>query len=250
MTFVTTSWDDGHPLDFKLADLLARYGVPGTFYVPRRCEGRPVLRGDEVRRLAQGFEIGAHTLSHRRLPGLSATIAASEIADSRRYVEDLTGRPCAVFAPPGGSFRREHLAMALRAGFRGFRTTELLNCGPPRRLSSSLALIPTTLQVYRHPAASYCRNALKHGRPGNLVAVLRHAAGGDLSRTFTSLLDGALARGARGVLHLWGHSWEIEEQRAWPLFESMLARIAERRRHLTLGPNSALCFPEREVKCG
>ena len=25
---ITTSWDDGHPLDLKLAEMLARYGVP------------------------------------------------------------------------------------------------------------------------------------------------------------------------------------------------------------------------------
>lgn len=31
---VTTSWDDGHPSDLKLAELLKRYDVPATFYIP------------------------------------------------------------------------------------------------------------------------------------------------------------------------------------------------------------------------
>ena len=30
---VTTSWDDGHKLDLKLAKLLKKYGVPATFYI-------------------------------------------------------------------------------------------------------------------------------------------------------------------------------------------------------------------------
>jgi len=31
---VTTSWDDGHPSDLKLAELLREYDVPATFYIP------------------------------------------------------------------------------------------------------------------------------------------------------------------------------------------------------------------------
>jgi hypothetical protein len=36
--FLTASWDDGHPLDFRIADMLERYGLTGTFYVPSRAE--------------------------------------------------------------------------------------------------------------------------------------------------------------------------------------------------------------------
>ena len=31
---ITTSWDDGHPLDLRLAELLHKYDVPATFYIP------------------------------------------------------------------------------------------------------------------------------------------------------------------------------------------------------------------------
>ena len=33
MTIVTTSWDDGNKLDLKLAALLDKYGLVGTFYI-------------------------------------------------------------------------------------------------------------------------------------------------------------------------------------------------------------------------
>ena len=37
-TCITTSWDDGHPLDLRVAELLAKYGLQGTFYVPMTAE--------------------------------------------------------------------------------------------------------------------------------------------------------------------------------------------------------------------
>jgi hypothetical protein len=32
--YITTSWDDGHPSDLRLADLLHKHSLRGTFYVP------------------------------------------------------------------------------------------------------------------------------------------------------------------------------------------------------------------------
>ena len=32
------SWDDGHPLDVRVAYLLAKYGLRGTFYIPGGAE--------------------------------------------------------------------------------------------------------------------------------------------------------------------------------------------------------------------
>lgn len=34
---ITTSWDDGHPLDLKIAELLDKYGINGTFYSIKKC---------------------------------------------------------------------------------------------------------------------------------------------------------------------------------------------------------------------
>lgn len=238
MTYVTTSWDDGHALDARLAELLVRYGVAGTFYVPQHCDGRALLGRNELRQLAQGFELGAHTLNHHRLTTLPDADAVEEIRGSRLYIEDVVGRECRVFAPPGGRFTHAHLRMAAAAGFRGFRTTELLDCGLPR-WTSGIAVIPTTLQVHAHSPSGYWRNAVRRMRPGHLITWLRHGRKGGLSGLFRSLLEHAIASG--GVVHLWGHSWEIEERGAWPLLETLLAEIAERRADLRFVPNSALC---------
>ena len=71
--FVTTSWDDGHDLDHKLAGLLGHHGLRATFYVaPRNIElpRRERLRSRDLRALARDFEIGGHTLTHLRLTSL------------------------------------------------------------------------------------------------------------------------------------------------------------------------------------
>jgi SAM-dependent methyltransferase len=39
-TYITTSWDDGHPTDLRVAALLAKYGIAGTFYVPATARQR------------------------------------------------------------------------------------------------------------------------------------------------------------------------------------------------------------------
>ena len=35
--FMTTSWDDGHPLDYRIAEMLQEYGLRGTFYIPKQA---------------------------------------------------------------------------------------------------------------------------------------------------------------------------------------------------------------------
>ena len=156
---VTTSWDDGHPLDLRLADLLQSHGVRGTFYVPGEC-GRRVMSSTQTRELARAFDIGAHTLTHPRLTGLPPREAAAEIRYSKEFIEQTTGRPCSVFAPPGGFFNADHVAAAALAGFAGFRTTELMSLAAPRK-HGPMALLPTTLQIFEHPAASFVKKDRK-----------------------------------------------------------------------------------------
>src|SRR5207248_10640324 len=58
LSIVTTSWDDGDPLDLRLAAMLSVRGLPATFYVPLSYRNRPRLSDNEMRELAdQNFEI-------------------------------------------------------------------------------------------------------------------------------------------------------------------------------------------------
>ena len=61
----------------------------------------PYLTSDEIRRLAaDGFTIGAHSVSHRRLGSLTEQEVEEEIAGSCRMIAELTGQPQVPFAFP------------------------------------------------------------------------------------------------------------------------------------------------------
>src|SRR5205809_306729 len=113
--YITTSWDDGHPLDLRVADLLAKYGLSGTFYVPMTSE-YGTMSQDELRELSSAFEIGAHTLHHVELTGATEQLAREEIADSKSWLEDRIGLPCRMFCPPKGRYSNRHLHLIRDVG--------------------------------------------------------------------------------------------------------------------------------------
>ncbi len=79
---VTTSWDDGHKLDIRLALLLKKYGIKGTFYVsPENHEFKKADRLTKamIKTISNNFEIGAHTMTHPHLSKISLEHANSEI---------------------------------------------------------------------------------------------------------------------------------------------------------------------------
>ncbi len=89
---ITTSWDDGHRLDQRVADLLDRHGLRGTFYIAR--DFLPERMTDaEIRGLGARHEIGAHTLTHPVLTEISLEQAQQEISGSKSWLEDLTDAP-------------------------------------------------------------------------------------------------------------------------------------------------------------
>ena len=58
-TYLTFSIDDGHPKDLETADLLSKYGLKATFYIPATNPERPVMSASQIRTVAQTFEVGA-----------------------------------------------------------------------------------------------------------------------------------------------------------------------------------------------
>ncbi len=240
---ITTSWDDGHPLDMRVAEALTKYSLRGTFYVLLR-NSRPTMSPAQIRELSDSFEIGAHTVSHVRLRGLAESQARQEIGDSKKWLEDILGKPCLIFCFPGGSYAGIHLRMLRDAGFTAARTVELLSLKPPRA-AHGIAIIPTTIQAYPHRAASYLRNAAKRFSIGALRNLL---LGGHAESwpVFASLLLQRAMR-LRGVFHLWGHSWEIEETGQWQALDRTLAAMSEYGGTAHSVTNSELCAHQPQV---
>jgi hypothetical protein len=214
---ITTSWDDGHPLDLRVAAILARYGLRGTFYVPLLpVAGRVLGRTEMQELLDMGMEIGSHTVSHPVLTKLPDGDVDREMGNSRRKLEDLLGVAVTSFCYPQGRFSRRIVRRARLAGYRLCRTTVDFRTGvqfDPQRMPVSLHLFPhSSLAHYRHVLR--CRNWR-----GLWNWQSRFGSTTNVERLASHMLDGILEHG--GIFHLWGHSWEMEELGLWPLLERL-----------------------------
>jgi peptidoglycan-N-acetylglucosamine deacetylase len=236
-TYITTSWDDGHPLDFRVAELLTKYGLRGTFYVPRSAK-TSTMTVSQMRELSDSFEIGAHTLHHVDLTTATEEEAQKEIVHSKSWIEDSTSRPCPMFCPPKGKFRHRHLQLIRRAGYIGVRSVELLSLAFPRP-KAGLMLVPTSLQAFPHGLAAYTRNLVKRAAFRNLWLYLVHGRSTHWPTLVRSLLSLTLQRG--GVFHLWGHSWELQQAGQWRDLEAVLQYLGQFTREAPPLSNSEVC---------
>jgi peptidoglycan/xylan/chitin deacetylase (PgdA/CDA1 family) len=222
-TCITTSWDDGHPLDFRVAELLTKYDLRGTFYVPRAAK-TGTMAAAQLRELSSSFEVGAHTLTHAVLTRTPEGQARDEIAGSKNWVEDVTGRSCLMFCPPQGKHSSHHLALIREAGYLAARTVELLSLDFPRP-AAGLLVMPTTVQAHPHRLSAYTRNIAKRFAFRNLGLYVLHGRSTGWPKLARSLLAHALQCG--GVFHLWGHSWELEESGQWQRLGEVLKFLSQ-----------------------
>ncbi len=216
---VTTSWDDGHRLDPRLAELLDRHRIPGTFYIaPRNVE---FDRADRlppagIRELAERFEIGGHTLSHQRLPQLTDDQAHEEIRAGREELEEIVQTPVTSFCYPRGEYTPAHVRLAAAAGFTLARTVRrsTLRPGDPMELD-------TTVNAYAHRVDGPLALRMARFRPWTAASL--YLRWDELAMRW---FDRCLQQG--GVFHLWGHSWEVDARGDWQRLERVLAYISGR----------------------
>jgi peptidoglycan/xylan/chitin deacetylase (PgdA/CDA1 family) len=222
---VTTSWDDGHPLDLRLAEMLRARVLPGTFFIPLAGpDGKPTLCPGDLRSLqAEGFEIGAHTVSHRTLAPLKGELLWTEVHRSKQVLEHMLGHKVSMFCYPKGSYNQRTIRAVEKAGFEGARTVQMLS----RSLAFKRFEMPTTLQAYPHTPLTYLKNL---GKQCNFLGLYRYVS--DLHRCKNwvqlgkKLFDQVLREG--GIWHLYGHSWELEDLNLWEQLAEMLDYVADR----------------------
>ncbi len=232
----TTSWDDGHPHDFRVADLLAKYGMTGTFYVCRDGQVGAKLTDDQIRSLARRHEVGAHTLSHPSLRTVSPAVQREEIGGSKKWLESIVGAECPMFAYPYGHHNETAVSAVREAGFRGARTAQdLLWNTDPFHLSP-------TIQVHHFPFRPILNRRFVqpiHTHWNHLRAMhVPLVALRNWSTMTTSVFRYAVAT-RQPWFHLWGHSWSLECFGLWDQFEEMLQYI-HAQPHMTYVTNSQL----------
>jgi peptidoglycan/xylan/chitin deacetylase (PgdA/CDA1 family) len=221
--YVTISVDDGHPTDLRTADLLDKYGLAATFYIPGRNPERPVMRTAEIREISTRFEIGGHTMNHVTLNVLPRAKAWSEISEGKTWLEDVLGRRVISFCYPRGKFNARIAALAKEAGFMGARTC-LLNL-------NDFPQAPFFWGVSTH-ASSYSKFIqVRHAMlEQNFIGVRNffntYKGSTAWQQHFLYALDYVEAHG--GIAHLYLHSWEIAEAGEWEKLEFIFESICKR----------------------
>jgi peptidoglycan/xylan/chitin deacetylase (PgdA/CDA1 family) len=136
---VVITFDDGYRdcLDYS-TEILSRFGFPATFFIvagrvgqmsrwlsARGALERPLASWPMVRSLrANGFECGAHGLTHVRLADVPEDSCRDELHRSRVLLEEQIGQPVVHVAYPYGSCNSRVRAFAADAGYRTGCTVE------------------------------------------------------------------------------------------------------------------------------
>jgi peptidoglycan/xylan/chitin deacetylase (PgdA/CDA1 family) len=222
---VTTSWDDGHPLDLKLANLLQKYDLPGTFYVPLSNPENAVLDKNQLRELSAGFEIGSHTFNHVYLTEIPLNRVEEEVSHGKVELEQLIQRPVNWFAYPGGKYHKAIRDIVGKCGFSGARTNRFMHFELPKdKFQTHTTFIISKLSDFIIVRHLLIRNNLK---PLPLYVYVRL-----MSKSWRAyvcnLFDYLLKKSNHQIFHIWGHSWEIEKFSLWNDIEYIFQHISNR----------------------
>jgi len=221
--FVTVSVDDGHLSDLRTADLLGKYDIPATFYVPGRNPERPVMSKSQMRQIAATFELGGHTMNHVPLDSVPLDKAWQEISQGKAWLEDFLGKPVRSFCYPRGKHSARIAALVRKVGFLGARTCRLNRHDFP--IDPYMWGVST--QGCNHGRILQIRHALFEQNFRGALNFLRvHKGATDWVAHFNYALDWVGVNG--GIAHLYFHSWEIEQADDWKELERMLRSIGER----------------------
>jgi peptidoglycan/xylan/chitin deacetylase (PgdA/CDA1 family) len=197
--------------------MLKEHGLKGTFYVcPRDHEfaRQDLLTSQEIKDISTDFEIGAHTLTHPKLPSISKVQAEEEIFGSKAVLEEITGGKIATFCYPYGSYAKTHVQLVKDAGYRYARTVTRYKFGLDNPYEAG-----TSVHAYNHGWFDLWRIA--HFAKFQPAEALQYAEWDALA---CAMFERVVREG--GVYHLWGHSWEIDQHNHWDRLERVFRYIS------------------------
>jgi peptidoglycan/xylan/chitin deacetylase (PgdA/CDA1 family) len=123
---IVISFDDGYQSQSTYARLmLDRRGWPGVLNLAVKNVGIAggLSRGEVRAMISDGWEIGAHTLTHVDLTTVDSAQLVREVAGSRAWLRRAFGVPVDFFCYPAGRYDPAVEAAVRAAGYRGATTT-------------------------------------------------------------------------------------------------------------------------------
>jgi peptidoglycan/xylan/chitin deacetylase (PgdA/CDA1 family)/UDP-N-acetylglucosamine:LPS N-acetylglucosamine transferase len=131
---IILTFDDGYIDNYtNLLPLMQQYGYRGVLYLlgdfnirynkwdadfdPTEPRADIMDRAQKQAFVAAGWEIGAHTMTHAKLPELPTAAALAEMQDSKAALEEALNTEIISFAYPYGALNEEVKVFAQHAGF-------------------------------------------------------------------------------------------------------------------------------------
>jgi len=180
------------------------------------------MSASQIRELrSMGMEVGAHTVTHQRLTSLGSEGALWEVITGREMLEQILGEPVISFCYPEGKFSSRDRELVRQSGYRLARTTVAFRTDSDFEPDA----MPVGFQLYPHSCAVLARHALREHNLCGLTYWYRYLGCEDNPVSLAARMVTELHRRG-GILHIWGHSWELDRANLWPMLEAVLDVIA------------------------
>lgn len=217
---VSSSWDDGAIQDLKLGELLSKYEVPSTLYIPIKNQERAVITKEQIKDLSKipNVEIGSHTYNHIYLTTVPYDISLQEVKKGREALEDILGFSVPKFCYPGGKFTSQ-ITEGIKSIVDKGRTCNIMSIERNDNFN-----VDTTCHFMHRPLKSYIKQILLHAPLSLKPKLLRWSFSNktNLYDLVNIFVDYTLEKEENFSIHIWGHSWELEQHNLWGELERTL----------------------------
>lgn len=209
----TLSTDDGVTQDGRLASLMRKYGIKGTFNLNSGLMGhndwlvQPGINvshykypREEITRIYDGFEIAVHTVSHPDLTSVPSSMISYEISADKKALEALVRRPVRGMAYPFGTYNDEVAEIAAQCGIIYSRTVK----------ETFSFKLPRNFLIW-HPTCHYCDKKQRISLGEQFLAPVPDAE-------YKEPL----------LFYVWGHAYQLDAYEDWDSIEDFFKLISHR----------------------
>lgn len=104
---LTMSYDDGKIADRRLVEIFNSYGIKGSFHLNSgRMEEEGRIPRGEIKKLYEGHEVSAHTLTHPTIARCPIDQVVQQVLEDRKGLEEIVGYTVRGLSYPNGSYSK------------------------------------------------------------------------------------------------------------------------------------------------